>query len=98
MRGSIRQRSKGSWRIALEFGYQVDPKTGIKKRVQKFVTYRGAKRDAQEKLTELIGNAKRGEFVEPSRLTLATWLNEWLESSVKPRVRPSTYTLQRDHR
>jgi integrase len=92
MRGSIRQRSKGSWRITLEFGYLPDPQTGIKKRVQKFVTFRGTKREAQDKLTDLLGATKRGEFVEPSRMTLGSWLTEWLEGSVKARCRPSTYT------
>jgi integrase len=29
--------------------------------------------------------------VEPSKLTLGQWLKEWLEASVKPRCRPSTY-------
>src|SRR5688572_26234238 len=92
MRGSIRQRSKGSWRITLEFGYQRDPETGQLRRVQKFLTFHGAKRKAQDKLQDLLSDANRGEFVEPSKLTLGEWLTAWLTASVKPRCRPATYT------
>jgi integrase len=92
VRGSIRERSKGSWRITLEFGYVHDPLTGKAKRIQKFVTFRGTKRKAQDKLADLIGEAKRGEFVESSKITLGEWLTEWLDASVKPRCRAATYT------
>ena len=91
MRGSLRQRSKGSWRITLEFGYQPHPDTGRPKHVQKFVTFHGTKRQAQEKLTDLLGAANRSEFVEPSKITLDVWLMEWLDASVKPRCRAATY-------
>ena len=62
MRGSIRERSKGSWRITLEFGYQPHPDTGKPKRVQKFVTFHGTKRQAQDKLIDLLGAVNRSEF------------------------------------
>jgi integrase len=92
MRGSIRQRAKGSWRITLEFGYIRDPQTGITKRVQKFITFHGAKRKAQDKLQDLLSAANRDEFVEPSKMTLGEWLKDWLDVSVKSRCRTATYT------
>src|SRR5688572_23958713 len=92
MRGSIRQRSKGSWRITLEFGYVRDPLTERTKRVQKFITFRGTKRQAQDKLQDLLSAANRGEYVEPSKVTLGEWLTDFLDVSVKLRCRPSTYT------
>src|SRR5262245_23114242 len=92
MRGSIRRRGKKSWRIALEFGYQRDPVTGQTKRIQKFITFRGTKRKAQDKLQDLLSAATHGEFVEPSKLALGEWLTEWLRVSVLPRCRPATYT------
>ena len=61
MRGSLRQRSKGSWRITLEFGYVDDPSTGKPKRVQKFITFRGTKRQAQDKLTDFLHDAQHGD-------------------------------------
>src|SRR5262245_46826745 len=84
MRGSIRQRSKGSWRITLEFGYSKDPATGRTKRVQKFITFRGTKREAQAKLTDLLHDARHGSFIEPDKRTVGEWLSEWVDLAIKP--------------
>jgi integrase len=92
MRGSIRRRGKKSWLITLEFGYIRHPETGIIARERKFITFHGTKREAQDKLSDLISDTKRGAFVEPSKVTLGEWLKDWLAVSVKPRCRPATYT------
>jgi integrase len=84
MRGSIRKRYKASWNVILDLGYQITPGTGQQKRVQKWFTVQGTKRDAERKLTELLHNLNRGEYVEPSKLTLGGWLTEWLETAIKP--------------
>src|SRR5687767_11960883 len=84
MRGSIRERSKGSWRITLEFGYQLDPASGTRKRVQKFITFRGSKKKAQDKLTDLLAAANKGEFIEPDKRTVGEWLDEWVGLAIKP--------------
>lgn len=84
MRGSIRKRYKDSWNIILDMGYQIVPETGKKKRVQKWFTVQGTKRDAERKLTELLHHLHRGEYVEPSKLTFGEWLTEWLETAIKP--------------
>jgi hypothetical protein len=67
MRGSIRKRYKDSWSIILDMGYQIVPETGKMKRVQKWFTVQGTKRDAERKLTELLHHLHRGEYVEPSK-------------------------------
>ena len=46
MKGHIRQRSKGSWEIAIDIGK--DPSTG--KRIQHFETIRGCNADAQRRV------------------------------------------------
>ena len=69
MRGSLVQRYKGSWSIVLDLGYEVEPATGKKKRKQQWVTVRGAKREAEAKLAELVSSAHRGDFVKPNRTT-----------------------------
>ena len=38
MRGSITQRSKGSWTLIVNLGYQLDPATGCKRRRQRWQT------------------------------------------------------------
>ena len=43
MRGSLKQRSKGSWSIILDLGYETDPDTGQKKRKQRCQTIRGTR-------------------------------------------------------
>ena len=55
-RGSIKQRSAGSWSIIYDAGYKIDP-TGAKKRIQKCRTIRGSKKKAQKKLTETLQQA-----------------------------------------
>jgi integrase len=84
MRGSIRTRYKGSWNIILDMGYRPDPETGKPRRVQKWYTVRGTKRDAEKKLAELLHQANRNELVEPTKMTLGQWLDEWLETAIKP--------------
>jgi integrase len=92
MRGSIRQRSAGSWTLVFDLGYATDPATGARKRRQKLVTFRGTKKQAQAHLTELLRAANRGEFVERSKLTTGDWLREWLEKAIKPPARrPGTF-------
>ena len=54
MRGSIKKRYKDSWTIILELGAKIDPKTGKKKRKQKWITVRGNKKVAEAKLAELL--------------------------------------------
>jgi integrase len=39
--------------------------------------------------------AGRGEFIEPTKLTLGAWLKEWLDGSLKPRCRPAAYIRYR---
>src|SRR5262245_14030795 len=91
MRGSIRSRSKGSHTIILDAGDAIDPRTGTLKRRQKWHTIRGTKRDAEDKLADLLRAAKHGTLVDPSTLTLADWLREWLAAS-KKNFRAATYT------
>jgi integrase len=84
MRGHIRKRYKDSWNIILDVGYQFDPETGTQKRVQKWFTVPGTKRDAEKKLAELLHDLHRSQYVEPSKLTVGEWLTEWLETAIKP--------------
>jgi integrase len=84
MRGSIRKRYENSWNIIRDVGYQLDPETGKQKRVQKWFTVQGTKRDAERKLTELLHHLHRGDYVEPSILTAGEWRSEWLDTAIKP--------------
>lgn len=87
MRGSMKQRSPGSWTLWFDLGN--DPVTG--KRRRKSVTVRGTKKDAQRELNRLLTELDTGSFVEPSKLTVADYLDRWLKDYAKSNVRPKTY-------
>jgi len=77
MAGSITRRSN-SWRIKFEAGAR-DPVTG--KRQTRYVTVRGTKRDAQRELTALLAAVDNGTAVDPSRLTVAEHVRDWLRNA-----------------
>ncbi len=89
MRGTIKKRYAGTWSLILDLGYQVDPTTGKTKRKQKWLTFRGTRKQAEATLTEHVRAANRGEFVAPSKVTLGEWLTQWLKT-ITPSVAPAT--------
>jgi integrase len=80
MRGCLKRRYKGSWSIILNLGYEPHPSTGKLRRKQKWITFRGTKDEAETKLAELITAVDKGTLLEPSKLTLKAWLDEWLKT------------------
>jgi len=86
MKGSIRQRSKGSWELCIDTGR--DPVTG--ERTRHFESVRGAKRDAQRRLRELLLKVEQGTYVKSDRLTVAQFLEEWLQDYVATNTAPRT--------
>jgi integrase len=100
MRGSLKRRGGDSWAIILDLGTVIDPATGLRKRKQKWVSFKNStglnareqKKEAETKLNELVGAVGRQEFVDTTKLTLGEWLDTWVEKAVKPpRKRQSTY-------
>ena len=92
MRGSLKQRSPGSWTLILDLGYVEDAATGRRKRRQQWITVRGTKRDAETRLNTLLTEATDGTFVTPSKRTVGAWLSEWVEKAIKPPMRtPRAY-------
>ena len=65
-----------------------DPGTG--KRRQKWVSVKGTKRDAERRLAEIISGLNTGTFVDPGRVTLADYLEQWMQDYVAASVRPKT--------
>ena len=85
MRGHIRERSPGRWAIILE---QHDSATGKRKR--KWHSFQGTKRQAQVECARLISEMKGGTYREPSKTTVAQFLEHWL-GHTKSRVSPRTH-------
>ena len=90
--GHIRPQGDGSWEIKFDLGR--DPLTG--RRVTKYVTFRGTKRKAQEELTRLLGQRNDGSYVEPTKMTVAQYLNHWLEADIDRRVAARTAARYRE--
>src|SRR5579862_2081259 len=84
MRGSLRQRGEKTWLIVLEFGYRRDHETGKNKRIQKYVTYHGTKRQAEAHLNELTTDVQHDTFIAPDKRTVAEWLDTWVDLAIKP--------------
>ena len=86
MAGQIIPRGKGKWLVRVFLGR--DPDTG--KRRYHNHTIHGTKKDAERYLTATLREKDLGIFVEPVRTTLNSYLERWLETGAKPRVRPRT--------
>ena len=86
MAGYIERRNKDTWRVVMEVA--PDPITGRRRRRK--VTVRGTKRDARRALTEARSLRDHGIDIEPSRITLAEYLERWLRDYAEPNVAPST--------
>ena len=89
MRGSLKQRYRGHGRSFSTWGMSLDPDTGKPRRKQKWHTFRGTRKQAEDKLTYVLKAAKDGTYVDASKITLGEWLTEWFTAS-KMRFRAST--------
>src|SRR5262249_13323430 len=69
MKGHIRERSAGHWAIVIDVR---DPQTG--KRRRKWHSFAGTKRQAQVKCAELVAAAGKGDYIEPSKATVADFV------------------------
>lgn len=76
MKGNITRRGRESWRIKFDLPLSPDGK-----RRTQFVTVRGSKKDAQQKLAELLAAVGNGTFIEPNHVTVSEWvsgrIDEW---------------------
>jgi integrase len=73
MKGTIKQRSEGSYSLIIDL-----PRQRGEKRKQKWITFRGTKREAQRELARLITELADDSFQEPSKTTLAQFFERWL--------------------
>lgn len=83
--GALYQRANGLWVATLDLGYGVD---GKRKR------WSGSSRTKDGALAKLrqarVEHAATGVIASKAK-TLGQWLDEWLETIAKPRIRPKTY-------
>lgn len=95
MRGCIQQATKDKWGLPKgHHTYNVILAIGRGangKHKQRWVRFHGTRKGAEERLTELLGEKDRGELVDPSKRTVGAWLDDWLETAIRPRRALHTY-------
>lgn len=90
--GSIRKRNRtdGShyWQIVVEL--PKDPIT--KKRVRKYKSVEGKKKDAEVEMRKFIHEIEQGYHLSNDKMTIAEWIDTWLDAFVIRNVSPTTYS------
>lgn len=87
MRGHIKKRSKNSWTVVVDLGY--DTATGQRRQVWR--TAYGSKREAEMLQARLITEVGDGLHQTPAKITVSDLLNRWLSDYAKPNTAPRTY-------
>ena len=85
MKGSLRQRSPGSWELTIDTG-----RDALGRRQRKFVTARGTKAQAQRKLRELLTSLDQGIALPAEKILLRDWLDQWMQEIIAPNRRQRT--------
>jgi integrase len=84
MRGHTRKRGK-TWSVVVDVGRDENGR-----RKQRWHSGYRTQREAQTALTGLLSGLQRGDYVEPSKLTLRAFMGQWLDA-LRASVRPSTW-------
>ena len=82
--GSIRKRKDGRWEARFIIG--IDPGTG--KDIRKSV-YATTQKEARKKMTEALAALDQGDYREPSKMSVGTWLDIWTAEYLGG-IKPST--------
>ena len=85
MAGQIIKRGKDTWLIRVFLGRDENGKRNYANE-----TFRGTKKKAQERLTEMLSDVNNGVFVKPQKISLNAYLDQWLDV-VKPRLSERTH-------
>lgn len=89
--GSITKRKDGRWEAKMTIGYGEEGK-------QKRKYFYGQTREkVQKKLNKALRDLQQGILPTPERQTVKQFLNHWLETCARPKVRPRTYAGYKEH-
>jgi integrase len=87
MKGHIKERGPGHWYAVID---SRDPATGKRKRKWHSLPNCTGRRQAQIECARLIAAMEGGTYLEPSKLTVAQFLERWLEH-MKSQVTPKSH-------
>ena len=85
MKGSLRQRSPGSWELTIDTG-----RDALGKRQRRFVTVQGTKAQAQRRLREFLTTLDQGIALPTEKMLLRDWLDRWMQEIIAPNRRQRT--------
>ena len=85
MEGSIRNRSPGSWELTIDLGRDQQGK-----RIRRFTTVKGTKKQAQQRLRELLTELDGGIAPSNERILMRDWLNTWMTDCVEGHLSQAT--------
>ena len=85
MKGSLRQRSPGSWELTIDTG-----RDALGRRQRKFVTVQSTKAQAQRRLRELLSILDKGLGLPAEKILLRDWLDRWMQEIIAPNRRQRT--------
>ena len=93
--GSVRQRKDGTWEARFIVGRKADGK------LDRRSVYASTQKDVLSKMKQAQAEILKDEYIAPSAITIAQWLDSWYQTYLKPNVRPSTasttYSAIRNH-
>lgn len=85
--GSISKRPDGTWWARITVGKTADGKQKRK------AFYGKTRKEVQEKLTAALNDINKNTYIEPSKMTVAKWMDIWLKE-YKSTVKPSTFIIR----
>jgi integrase len=85
MKGCIYKRGERKWALVIDL-----PRDPSGKRRQKWHTVEGTKKEAERELTRLLHEMNTGGYVEPSKETVAQYLERWIKEYAKPSTSAKT--------
>jgi hypothetical protein len=74
-----------AWNLIVPIGKRPNAQGKLVRR-QQWIRFIGTRKQAEMKLNELVGEAHSGRFIEPSKVTLGQWLDEWLDKAIRRRL------------
>src|ERR1700693_208662 len=90
--GHIRRRGASSWELKFDIG--TNPLTG--KRLTRYHSVKGTKREAQAELTRLTAAAGDGNYIDPTKTTLGEFFDRWERDWATVNVSPKTFERYRE--
>lgn len=89
--GSIRQRKDGTWEARYTAGYKPDGSQNRKS------VYGATQAEVQSKLRDALRKLERGDYTEPTKISVAAWLDIYCENYGALQWREKTLEVNRDN-